>query len=504
MATNWTTFPIKLEGGLISTMGKLEQGASLPGSAIHLQNFEPDVKGGYSRIQGYSKFSASQVPLGPAQIGGVVTLSQSEALAERGGRLFYSSGGAWSTKLISVSTGGSFLRSDTYNFNGTKKFVIVDGVNTPMVFDYPAKTLAYMVGVPSDAIGASFVKVFKSHIFFSTGRMLTFTAPFSESFDVAIGAGAVNLSENITGMAVFRDQLFIFCENSIQVLAGNSVSDFTLSPVTTNTGCIAGGTICEIGGDIMYLARDGIRYLSSSANENDFGLTRASKNIQDQITGLLVAGAKFSAHTLSEKGQYRLFSFLSSVPSGESEGFLATKYSDQSSSGTAWAKIRGMKVADCSKYSDTVAETVLFVSDTGFVYRAESGSTFDGGQVEAVFQTPFMPISDPLVRKTLYKHHLYVTPTGPVDITASMLVDYESVANPATSFTLSVGQGANLYGSPSTIYGTSVFSELEEEVVTNNILGSGKTISFRYYNKSISSPFNINFLTLEYRNNERT
>ena len=62
MPTKWETFPIKLTGGLVTNLGRLEHGLQSPGSATILTNFEPSVNTGYSRILGYNKFSQSVVP----------------------------------------------------------------------------------------------------------------------------------------------------------------------------------------------------------------------------------------------------------------------------------------------------------------------------------------------------------------------------------------------------------------------------------------------------------
>jgi len=48
MATQWQTHPVKLEGGLITNLGRLEQGIDAPGSATQLTNYEPSVEKGYS------------------------------------------------------------------------------------------------------------------------------------------------------------------------------------------------------------------------------------------------------------------------------------------------------------------------------------------------------------------------------------------------------------------------------------------------------------------------
>ena len=159
MPTRWETFPIELKGGLTLDQGRLEQGISAPGSATILQNFEPDVQGGYSRILGYTKYSTTAVP-GTGLIHGVIALSTTEALVARQGKFYYSSGTTWADKLNLTNASIARIRSDSYNFTGTTKTVVVDGVNAPAYFDHSAKTMAYAVGAPADVVGANRVKEF--------------------------------------------------------------------------------------------------------------------------------------------------------------------------------------------------------------------------------------------------------------------------------------------------------------------------------------------------------
>lgn len=63
MSTGWESVPVELKGGLVSNVSRLQQGIKAPGSARILTNFEPSVKGGYRRINGFSKYSSSFVPV---------------------------------------------------------------------------------------------------------------------------------------------------------------------------------------------------------------------------------------------------------------------------------------------------------------------------------------------------------------------------------------------------------------------------------------------------------
>ena len=89
----------------------------------------------------------------------------------------------------------------------------------------------------------------------TTPEELVFSAPFDEDdFTSGNGAGSIRVDDTITGIKVFRDSLFIFCENRIFKLVGNTSSDFQMIPVTRNIGCLNGDTIQEFAGDLIFLA----------------------------------------------------------------------------------------------------------------------------------------------------------------------------------------------------------------------------------------------------------
>jgi hypothetical protein len=505
MATRWDSFPVKFEGGLITNLGRIEQGVQAPGSATVLQNFEVDIQGGYTRILGYQKFSSTAAS-GTGQIFGVVAVSPTEVLAVRNSKIQYCSGTTWVDKLSLVNTSIDSIANDTFNFNGTRKIVIVDGANKPAIFNTVAKTAAYLTTSPVEVDGAIDVSVFRNHIFYSKENLLSFSAPYLEdNFTAGAGAGVINVGDKITGTIVFRDQLIIFCLNSIYRLSGTSLADFRLDAITRNTGCLFRDTIQEVGGDILYLGPDGIRYLSATEKLGDFGLARASESIQKNILSKLSPSSKLATITIASKNQYRLFSFVSNVNQANSEGFIGVKFLDQTSGDISWSTTKGIKVYSVSKHQESDKEYVFFCSDTGFVYRMESGSSFDGADIEALFETPYMPITDAKKRKTVYKHTLYVKPLGDLEVTGRIKFDYEgnnSITAPPFSL-LSGTSTASIYGDPSSLYGTSVYGEAADSEYFNNVNGSGFTIALRYTSLSQKPPYNLNFVILEFRENER-
>ena len=127
-----------------------------------------------------------------------------------------------------------------YNLNGTDLLMFADGANHASKFDGTTVTDITTTGAPSDP---AFVTRFKDTSFFAgmsgEPQSLVFTAPFTDDdFTPANGAGTIRVDSDITGLFPFRDALFIFCEERIFKLVGNTIGDFVVQPVTREIGCL--------------------------------------------------------------------------------------------------------------------------------------------------------------------------------------------------------------------------------------------------------------------------
>lgn len=506
MPTSWQTYPVQFKGGWITNLSRLEQGSTQPGSATILQNFEPAVDTGYQRIRGYTEFSDTVLPGDEVQERSVIIVTETEAIAYRDGRWWLGAGGSWTDKGASPSLIAARTRSVHYNFNGTDKVMIVDGVNKPAIYDTVAKTVTYDTSAPSDVQGASNVALFSQHLFLAKGNMLTFLAPFTDTdYDTGNGAGSINVGGPITGLIVFRNQLIVFQRDRIGRVVGDTEANFELQPIANNIGCLCPHTVQEVGGDILYLGPDGIRWLSATEKNNDFGLERASSAIQDQINAVINSECGYASMTIRSKNQYRLFSFLPNVNRPNSKGFIATQFMDQSAQNIEWAETRGMKVyaVDSRQFRDR--EIILFISDTGYVYRMEVGNSFDGEPIPFVFETPYMPLDDPKLRKTIYKHTVYIRGLGQIALTCQLKFDY-GVSNkiqPPPFDLISGDNGAFYYGALSSLYGTAVYSVRPLDLFFNNTIGAGFVVSIKYSGTSAGPPFLMENMILEYATNER-
>ncbi len=278
-------FPFVCEGGLV-----LNQSTFImkPGQALELENFEPDIEGGYRRINGFSKYVSVVVPFTSDASEEVLMVASfaDKVVAARGTSIYQATpaGSSW-TSIDSGRTSATKYSFERFNFDGNDKLIVVDGANDPTVFN----TSFSATDVTTSSVeGAKHVVAFKNHMFYSgmstTPQEVVFSQPFDEdAFNSGSGAGSIKVDDTIVGLKVFRDNLFIFCENRIFKLGGSSSSDFAIVPVTRNIGCINGNTIQEFAGDLIFLGPDGLRTIAGTARIGDVELGTISANVQISV-----------------------------------------------------------------------------------------------------------------------------------------------------------------------------------------------------------------------------
>ena len=192
----------------------------------------------------------------------MVATSADKVVAARGTSIYQATpGGSSWTSIDSGRTSAGKYSFERFNFDGNDKLIVVDGTNDPTVFN---TSLSATDITTSSVEGSKFVAAFKNHMFYAgkstTPQEVVFSEPFDEDgFNSGQGAGSIKVDDTIVGLKVFRDNLFIFCENRIFKLGGSSSSDFAVVPVTRNIGCINGNTIQEFAGDLIFLGPDGLR-----------------------------------------------------------------------------------------------------------------------------------------------------------------------------------------------------------------------------------------------------
>lgn len=431
-------------------------------------------------------------------VSGAATLSISPALASS------PANNAAVTWLSANYINGLKLRTSKYRIGLVEKIIGVDGVNYPFIWD--GTTFTMLNAGPTDVLGAEFVTFHKNQMFFSKGDKLTFTAPYTDSdFSAAAGSGTISVGNNITGIIVFREALIIFTERTISQLTGNTLADFSLQTITRNVGCIASDTIQEVSGDVIFLGPDGLRLLGATDRVGDFNIGVVSKPIQTETTDLITSSSSFSSVIIKHKSQYRLFGYNANISAASSIGILGTQTLGDSTTSIAWGETVGIKayVAD-SEYSNQV-ETIVFAHTDGYVYKMESGNSFDGSNITASFATPYVYMNDPFIRKTFYKLNLYLNPVGSVTVSSNLKLDFDDLGSvqPETINLSNVTGNVSFYGTSLTLYGTSVYGSKLQKQFKTQVIGSGFAVSLQFISNSQDPPCSFDAATIEYATHDR-
>ena len=489
-------FVVKLGGGLM-----LDKDAFTlpPGAATQLQNFEPDINGGYRRINGFTKYDSNQVGGSSGTILGV-HIYKNQVIAAQGTAVYKGSGSGW-TSIDTGRTSAGRYNFVNFNFDGTDKMIMVDGANNASSYNNTSVTDLNASGAPANP---AFVEVFRSHVFFAgmsaSPQELVFTAPFDEAdFSASNNAGSIKVDGVIKGIKVFRESLFVFCEDSIFKITGSSSSDFAVVPVTRRIGCVDGFSIQEISGDIVYLAPDGLRTIAGTERIGDVELGTVSKTIQPRLDN--IDTDRISSLVIRGKTQYRLFfpDDSGAATSGQPGIIGVIKAGTEGGIGWEYADIKGIKPSCCASGFISGTETILHGGYDGYIYKQESGNTFDGTNIQAIYRSPDYTMGDAGIRKLMQRIIWNYDNDGTVNSKFRIRYDFNSsdVPQPA-EYDLTTGAAIAIYGLAASTYGTAVYGSSGTPLVRQSVEGGGFTVAVRLDDTQGSAPISVKGYQLEF------
>jgi len=503
--TTPSTFP--LMGGLVLNKSTF---AMQPGEALELVNFEPDINGGYRRINGFAKYNSNVVPQTSASTEEVLLscIFNEKIIAARGEKIFTASAGSGSwTERDTGRTSAGVYTFERFNFDGNDKLIVADGNNSPTVFNTSfAATDVSSAGsgeVSTAVTGAKFVVAFKDHMFYagmsSTKQEVVFSVPFDEdNFATGSGAGSFKVDDTITGLKVFRQDLFIFCEDRIFKLSGTSSSNFAVVPVTRNIGCVNGQTIQEFAGDLIFLAPDGLRTVAGTTRIGDVELGTISTPVQSVFNDNTANAAGFRSLVIPNKTQYRVFFTKSGTVQAATEG-VATSLRGQA---FEFAQLKGIRPTSTDTVSTTTDTVVIHGGDGGYVYRQESGNDFDGVAIGGKYRSPDLSFGDPGLRKYMQRVLVSYKPEAAISADMFLRYDYEDPNSPRpAAYSLSASDIVAVYGSG--VYSTSTYGGQSEPLLRQPVEGSGFTVALRVDDNGITAPYALRGFQMEYQTGAR-
>jgi len=405
---------------------------------------------------------------------------------------------AVSTSGSPTMTGVSKVRFTEINF-GTPKVVLTDGINPAATYDGSTYTQITDSNAPTDPkIGAEF----QNHLFLSGDPAqpsnLFFSAPTAETdFSPANGGGVINVGFAIVAIKKFRNVLFIFGKNNIKRLVGDNSANFVLESVTSNLGCLSTDSVIELGGDLLFLAPDGIRPIGGTNKIGDVNLETLSKNIQSTIRNVIASEDldALSSVIIRSKSQFRyLFSTSSS------QGILGALREYKGNIGFEFAQTFGIECTCADSGYIEQEEFVLHGASSGKVFQQESGNAFDTSNVLSIFKTPFVYMGNPEQRKTFYSTSTYMSAEGNFSVALSVTYDYDntdiSTPDNLTLSTTSPGAFFDRGTNVAVFDTTDIFDGNPSPVESVTFSGSGKAIALTFVTDDTNESHSIQGFTI--------
>jgi hypothetical protein len=517
MADRINGFKINTIGGLNTNKDVLDQGENEPGSAYSLINYEPSTTGGYRRISGYAN-NYGTVPGTGSVLGVMVAESLNNNIfacrAPATGTAYFhrwvASTSSWSTITTPGSvtmTGVKKVRFIKYNWIASK-ILLTDGINPAAIYDGTTYTQITHANAPNSP---KYSTDYKNHIFLagdpSEPFNLYFSAPLADTdFSPANGAGVINVGFEIVQIKQFRNVLYIFGKNSIKSLTGTNIADFVVSEVTTNLGCVVPDSVIEIGGSLLFLGPDGFRPIAGTANIGDVQLETVSKKIQFTINAILqdlIAGnidvETLSSVVIRKKSQFRLF-----IPAEGNFSLLGGLRESSGGIGFEFSQLFGIPATCVSSGYVDAAEFVIHGDATGKVHAQETGSSFDGGPILSIYQTPYYYFQDPTIRKNFYNITTFLRTEGSATIAMAISYDFEDsigVFNPS-NYDITAS-GAAAYYNEAVYDANAIYDGNPSPSRKTNIEGSAFSIAFKYVTNDTNASHTVQGLVLNYATNDR-
>jgi len=532
-------YALACEGGLDKSSSSFEL-LRRPGSATRLRNFEVDVAGGYRRINGFSVLGGDSAarPNSSNQVLGLHVYADG-VIACSGTNIYFSlDGTSWlQINRDSVAGGGDNYSTFTgrsalaRTSQGKAHFTTYEGdtaYGEVIITDEGSGVKPFYfkmtgTGALSDrtyfakeitvdgSVYPKFCTIHDKHLVVGGSSTEPNGIHYSGTSDIddfsSTGSGTIILDDQVVGLRSFREDLIIFCQNSIWKLSNiNNSSTIAVEPITKNIGCLDGKSIQEIGGDLVFLAPDGIRTLAGTVRIGDVELGTVSRSIQPIIKDIAdnIGTYNISSIVIRDKSQYRLYYGTSSTGTA-SEGIIGTlKTNEQGFTQFQWAETFGIdaSTAATSGFNSSGVEKHYHGDYNGYVYNHDTGNSFNPAEVEtnikAEYQTPDLDYGDLGTLKTLKYVKISATPEGEISSSLRIRYNFDDPDSPQPSdYSISVDK-PSLFGNATFTTGSYVFGAASDPITRQVVEGSGHSNYFRVFSDDTKDPYTVNGLYIDY------
>lgn len=512
------TFPVAAVGGL-DLVSPPQVLAQKTGAAVILNNYEALIEGGYRRINGYTQFG--EIPKfidrqdfrGMAYYKGVVVVMGEDVLHSTDGVTWNTVNKDKADKVLAeklpdlrwLPRHGSGPVQFTKSIVGTTEVLtITDDVDGPAMLTIDGSAFSYKESDNADIKGYRYSTKYQDHVVYAGSKEKPGAIAVSDRFNPLSftggtgGSWSAQVNDEIVGLHTFRDYLYIFCRSSIyRVVNLESKEKVAIRPVTTKIGCVDGRSIQEIGGDILFLSDDGLRYLGATERIDDVAINLVSSLITPLVSKAAPHLGPISSVVIPSKAQYRLF-FTDNT--GRRQGIIGTLTPEGR---FAWTTVDGMKLDGLCMTTEGEGEKVFHFGAAEYtglksVFYHDTGDTFDDTPIVGTWSIPPFNLGDSAVRKSLHSIDVYLEPEGTASVSLEVSFDHGDtrIIQPEPFHLEPAVEAA--------VWGDVKWNEFEYgaiQYLLNDIFleGSGKWIQFTFKdNDESNSPYIIRGFDLQF------
>lgn len=339
---------------------------------------------------------------------------------------------AGNSTATTLSPDGSFdfVNHNFYGHTKLRRMYGCDGKNT--AFEWDGSTFVPIItGMTTDT--PVHISTYRQHLFlaFPGGSLQHSSTGIPYDWSPITGAAELAIGDEITKISVVPGPILVaFARNSTWLLYGSSVADWDLREHSSKSGCIE-WSAQQVGMEI-YLDDRGLTTLSNTDAYGDVVGNIISKDIQPYLHTKI--GNVQSSIVVKDKGQYRLFF-------NDMQGLNLTLDGN---------KIIGytrlfydvLPVCCCSSENSSGEEELFFGSTDGFVYQLDSGTSFNGNEIEHLLRLHYNHLKTPLNEKQIRK--LILELDAPIGTELKYFIDFsygDDAESEVNNFDVSEGGG---------------------------------------------------------------
>lgn len=372
---------------------------------------------------------------------------------------------------IALPPGGRYVFKvkNFYGATNRKRIYGVNGVGTAFEYDGGNVLVPIETGMPEGKDKPERLFEMANHFGLSfPGGSIQFSAPGEPCvFNAIIGAGEIGMGDDVTDIIDQTDDAVIFfAKNKVATLTGRGIDTFVFSEISEEAG--AEPWTAQRIGRTMYLDRRGLRDVNTTAAWGNFRTGALSELFDNYLQDKRKSGARpVASIRCREKSQYILI------------------YND----GSGFTLFMGRKTPEMLPFELAIVPSCVFVGEgadgseaiylgaqDGYVYRYNSGSSFDGVGVRGFCMMPFNHLGNINMQKrgSTVRVEMDAAPQARIGILAQYdYADGEMPYSGSHDFQVAGGGGIMDVSNWDTFYWSSPFQGMAEA----DIAGAGRNIS---------------------------